>query len=323
MNFNLYIETFLSWPLAGRTACILFLLVFLVGLLAGKYFLRLLSLIPFLLDKLFRGLYILIEFPISALHRKYGGIFYDIESALVHAAEKMDSVLTRWRERWLHAKTSVLLVFALYLGAVLFTGVIPPLAGSMDAPIAKGGKLYLQLESKLLELAEEHSWYIAPEKIIQNSIFMEVNNTYILKKGRLEDLGSTPILQDGRPYLPVRDTFCALGGTLDWDSEKQQAVIYLGENVIRLSAASSEISINDEEAALYNDRSPITVDSKMYIDAQAFSILLGFNFYWRPECSILSVSSNISQNFGPLTIQTVKEKLSPYSEASEIVSSLW
>ncbi|NBI17214.1 copper amine oxidase N-terminal domain-containing protein [Neglecta sp. X4] len=322
MNLNVYIETFLSWSLAGRTACVLFLIVFLLGLLVEKYLLRLLSFIPFLLDKLLRGLYILIEFPINVLHKKHGGIFYDMENGIVHATEKIDAGLTRWHTRWLHAKTSVLLVSALYLAAVLFVGVIPSLAGSMDAPIAKGGKLYLQLESKLVEQAEAHGWYTAPERIIQNSVFMKTNRTYILKKGQLEKLDSAPLFQDGRPYLPVRDTFSAFGGTLDWDSESQQAVIYLGGNEIRLSEESAEVSINGEKATLLSGLPTITADTKMYIDAQAFSALLGLHFYWRPAHNILLISSSIDHNFGPLTIQAVDERLSPYSKGTEIVPGL-
>lgn len=322
MNLNVYIETFLSWHLTMRTACVFFFSVFLLGLLVGKYLLHLLSFVPFLLDKLLRGIYILIELPVNTFHRKFGGNFYDIENAIARAAEKMESLLIRWHNRWLHAKTSILLVLAIYLGTVLFTGVIPLLAGTMNAPIAKGGRLYLQLESKLIERAEDHGWYVTPEKIIQNSVFMKIDDTHILKKGQLKNLDFAPVLQDGCPYLPVRDIASALGGTVSWNSKNQQAVVRLGKNVVRLSEESSEVLLNDEKVMLLNSHSPITIDSKMYMDAQLFATLLGFYFDWLPEHNILAISSNIDFRFGPLTLQAIEEKLSPYSIPKKVVPNL-
>lgn len=146
----------------------------------------------------------------------------------------------------------------------------------------------------------------------QNSIFMKIDNTHFLMKGQIKNLDSSPVLQNEHPYLPVRDISTALGGTVSWDSERQQAVIDLGQNTIRMAVGSSEVFVNDEEIPLVNRQLPISIDSKMYIDLQAFSILLGFHYYWFPKHGFLAISSNIDHNFGPLTLQTVEEKLSPY-----------
>ena len=322
MNLTTYIETFLCWPLAGRSAFVFFFVVFVLGLLAGKYILRLLSLIPFLLDKLFRGLYILIELPIDFLHRKQGGAFYDVEIVTVNIAEKVDSALIRWHTSWLRAKTPILLVFLVYLGVVLFTGVIPSLAGSASAPIAKGGELYLRLESRLIEQAKNQDWYTDPKEIVQDSLFMKIDNTHFLLKGQVKSIASPPVLQEGRPYLPVRDIVTALGGTVSWDNERQQAVIDLGQNTIRMATGSSEAFINDEEIFLADGQLPISIDTKMYIDLQAFSDMLGFHCYWFPKDGFLAVSSNIDHSFGPLTLQAVEEKLSPYYKSETALPTL-
>ena len=92
------IHGFLELPVAVR--CTIFLgIVLILYWMLGKLALHILSLVPWLLKKLFYGLYCLLGIPVSALHRAFGGVFGKIDQGLATAAEWLCSVCDK-----LHAK---------------------------------------------------------------------------------------------------------------------------------------------------------------------------------------------------------------------------
>lgn len=308
MEWNIYIETFLSWPLIGRTACILFLIVVICGVLFGRYLLRLLSVLPFLLSKVFRAIYLVIEFPINLLHKKYGGSFYNVANVAAQTGGKIDSKLLQWYGSWRHAdRVGILKILLLYFCAVIFIGAIPMLAGSMDAPIARGGKAYLQCEEKLTGWMEELGWYTSSETLIQKTIFLPLDSLQILKNGKLVKLDSSLCMRNGRLYIPVRSVAEALGGTVSWDGKAGQVLVQLGQTEIRMSGNSSTICLNDREGELRN--SPIDINAKMYVEADDFLGLFGYYVDWYEEENLLSISDAINVRAGVLTLQYVKERL--------------
>lgn len=308
MVWNVYIETFLSWPLLGRTACILFLLIVICGILFGRYLLRLLSVIPFLLSRIFRAVYLVIESSVALLHKKHGSSFYEIANAVTQTSDKIDTQLLQCYGSWRHAKkVGIMWILPLYLFAVIFIGLIPMLAGSIDAPIAKGGKVYLQCEEKLTSLMEEHGWYTSPQTIIQQTVFLPIDSQQILKNGKLVKIDSVLCIRDGRPYIPVRSVAEALGGIVKWDEKTQQVLVQLGQTVIRIFGDSSTIYLNDVERELRY--SPISIDTKMYVEANDFLPLFGYYVDWYEEEYLLSISKTINIKAGKLTLQSVEECL--------------
>lgn len=310
MDMNVYIETFLSWPLVGRVACLVFPVIVLLWGLFGKYLLHLLSVIPFLLDNIFRGIYIIIEFPISALHRKCGGGFYNVENFVTNVAEKVDSLLLRWYTSWKHInKITMMPVMLIYIAAVVFIGVVPVLANWPDAPISMGGRAYIQCENKLVSWMESKGWYTSPETIIHESLFLQVDNNKILKYGQPQKINSMPILQDGQLYLPVRDVVESLGGTVRWNKQDQQVIIQLGKKEIKMSTSSSTAYINGNEQSLLDSDLLIQVDTKMYISVQTFSRLFDYYFYCYEKDNLLAVSATVNCKAGVLTLEAVYEKM--------------
>jgi hypothetical protein len=115
------ILSFLELPVAVR--CTLFLgAVLILYWMFGKLALRVLSFVPWLLKKLFYGLYCLLGVPVSALHRVFGGIFGKIDQGLANVAEWLCAVLDKLYAKMKKPKTMfngrVFLIF-LALGAYL------------------------------------------------------------------------------------------------------------------------------------------------------------------------------------------------------------
>ncbi len=309
MEWNYAIEAFLASPQLLRSACVLLLLAVVFGVLLGRCVLWLLSIVPFLLSALFRGIYFVLEWVVDRLHRKYGGGFYDVANSLSKTAEKIDSLLLRWYSAWHHAqRVRFRWVVLLYAAAVLYIGVAPMAAGSPESPLAKGEQAYLRCEAAAAGFLESHGLYEPPEKAAQGFLFMQADNGRILKEGRPVRLSSLLRVEDSKPYIPLRSTVeSALGGIVGWDADAGQVVVQLGQTEARLSAASETVVVNGSERLLMN--SPMDVEGKMYVEAQEFLALLGYPTYWYAESGILAVSDAADRRVGALTLQWAQEML--------------
>lgn len=148
----------MSLPVWGRAAILL--LIFLVCLwsLLRKVILWVLSMIPFLLGKLFRYIYLLFEIPVAALHKKIGAGFHKIDNCLSQIGEKVDLFMAHWYTSWHYPKKYrfgiTLLVYCL---CVVFVAV-PSLVHTDKAIWGIGEKLYISGEIFLVKLVNKQWW---------------------------------------------------------------------------------------------------------------------------------------------------------------------
>lgn len=152
-------EGFMAWPFWARVAAMLFLAVCILWPIFRKIILWVLSGIPFLLRKIFRVLYLLIEVPVSALHKKFGSIFYEADNKLSAIGGKIDAALTRWYETWrspgqIHYGKCLLV----YVICVIFV-VAPPFIKSDSSFLKIGTAAYTSCESFFVNLFIRNGWY--------------------------------------------------------------------------------------------------------------------------------------------------------------------
>jgi hypothetical protein len=82
------IYAFMKLPIEGR-ATIIFGIILVLYWIFAKLILKLLSLVPFLFGKIVYGLYALLNIPVDALHRAFGGIFAGLDQGMATGAEKI------------------------------------------------------------------------------------------------------------------------------------------------------------------------------------------------------------------------------------------
>jgi len=80
------IYSFLALPIAVRCTIFLFI-IFMVYRIFGKLIFKVISLVPWMLNKITYGLYCLFQIPVSVLHRAFGGVFGKIDQWLANGAE--------------------------------------------------------------------------------------------------------------------------------------------------------------------------------------------------------------------------------------------
>lgn len=161
------INSFLLLSLFARVA-ILFFIIFVFWLLFGRKILWFLSLTPFLLERLFRYFYLLIEVPVAALHKKLGTSFYKIDNKLSQFGEKIDSAMLRWYNAW-HSSKKIhlgksLLVYVLCVAFITFPSFM-----KLETNAFRTGEIvYLHCETFLVDWIVKRGWYDHSEPVSLN-----------------------------------------------------------------------------------------------------------------------------------------------------------
>lgn len=157
-----FLDEFLTWPLWGRAALTL-VMFWLVLLLVRIPLLKILSLIPFLLKWMFRAVYLLLEWLVSILHKRLGGMFYRLDNGLSTLGKRVDGWLERWYGAWDKSKswnpytalvTLVALVCYLYV-------ILPPMLHEEGGRWqTKGWSAYLWVEDSFVGWMADQGWYV-------------------------------------------------------------------------------------------------------------------------------------------------------------------
>ncbi len=303
------INGFLALPMWGRSAIVLALFIGIFWLIFGKVLIRVLSLIPFLLNKLFCGLYFIIELPIDFLHSKIGGNFFEVENRMSRFAERISALLQRWYTAWRHPqKVHVALAAVFYLLLVAFVGFLPMVVNDTVSPLSAGGNFYLKQEDSFIKWLENKGWFVRDETILENSVIVQLDNTHILRNGTLEEIGLPPIEISDKAYFPIGDMVTVLDGTVEWDSATQSILFTLSGEKARLHAASGILYLNNREIVL-NDK-PVEKDSRVYVGGREFLELLGYRVQWFGTDRIIVISSSIDANISSSLLQKIREEIS-------------
>lgn len=153
------IGTFIAWPYWLRVALVLFVGMFMFGFLPGKLILWMLSIIPYLLQRIFRACYILVELPVSWLHKKFGLSFYEADNHLSSMGEKVDAVLAHWYGAW-HAPEKIHFWRFLLIYIACAVWVVAPSFIETKSNFLKTGKTaYTFCETHFVDWSIKNGWY--------------------------------------------------------------------------------------------------------------------------------------------------------------------
>ena len=128
--------------------------VFLLWLLVGRIILWIMSGIPFLLLRLHRLIYCIVQIPISFLHKKFGSALYKADNGVAVIGVHIEDLLQKWYIRW-HAKGKTNKKIEILCFIVIYIIiVVPPKVFSNDSVLCIPGNVYCEEESKLVNKIE-------------------------------------------------------------------------------------------------------------------------------------------------------------------------
>ncbi len=158
-----FLDVFLSWPLWGRAALVL-VTIWLVLLLVRVPLLKMLSLVPFLLKWIFCVVYLLLEWPVSFLHKLLGGMFYRVDNGLSAVGKRVDGWLERWYGTWNRSKSwnpYAALMTVAALACYLYIILPPVLHMEEGGWQTRGGLAYLRAEDAFAGWIADQDWYVS------------------------------------------------------------------------------------------------------------------------------------------------------------------
>lgn len=148
-------DFYLSVPFGVRAAFWILLFSIVVGSFLGRAILWILSAVPFLVRKVFRGCYLLVEVPISALHKKWGKIYTKMDYHLLNVGEKIDCVMECWYDSWHHCKKMQFGKFLVMYGLCTVFVLAPYYLKINNSVLAFGRTIYFCYEDWIISQLEK------------------------------------------------------------------------------------------------------------------------------------------------------------------------
>lgn len=153
-----FIEAFLSIPVGGRAAIFIGVL-FLLWCILGRVILKIASILPWLLKKLFLIIYMLLDIPVSILHSKFGNIFGEIDQGLAKVTEKFCDFTDKLYGKMSKPKAVYNgYVFVAYL--VIASYLLIPIAANLtEKPFTFWQESYVKKEAAVIHWMEDKGWF--------------------------------------------------------------------------------------------------------------------------------------------------------------------
>ena len=171
----------ISLPFSLRVAIGVFLFVFVVWKLGRKIILRILSIIPFLVKRIFLGIYLLIDTILSVLHKRIGWIFVTADEQFGEVCEKVDCKIERWYTKWRGAeRAKIKECFLIYIISCLII-IIPSYIETDNRIIKVGENVYLKCETFILKNIRESRWYDSQKELSEGKDWLQkagINGVY-------------------------------------------------------------------------------------------------------------------------------------------------
>lgn len=166
---------FLELPVGIRVIIVLGIILVLYSIFGGLLY-NLLSIIPFILHKLVYGLYLLIEIPISVLHKSFGGICSDIAQSIAFGFSKICSLFNKFYNV-LHKPKTIYKKQAFFIYLIFTTYFLMPIILDLQLNIfTLWQKSYIMYETKLVSFIESTSLLYKPLEVQVSSVNSTIPN---------------------------------------------------------------------------------------------------------------------------------------------------
>ena len=144
-----------EWPFELRF--LLFLVLwFCIWQFLGKYVLKIISVIPFLLERAFILLYLIVEIPIAVSHKLVGGQIYKLQNIWADIGSKIDASLSRWYVNW-HFKYENKRRRTIIIMVLLYIVIVCPSYFFAETSYLNVGKnIYCTIEQSAKERIEKY-----------------------------------------------------------------------------------------------------------------------------------------------------------------------
>ena len=125
----------------------------------------------------------------------------------------------------------------------------------------------------------------------------ETSSITVLLDGELVSFDAQPEILAGAAFVPLRSIFEQLGAEVEWNPERQEALLTSGREEICLKVGS-KVAIRNTEVSSLTD-APYLKEDHIMVPLRYLSESLGYDVIWNPETRTAEIRSPQSDADGP------------------------
>lgn len=105
----------------------------------------------------------------------------------------------------------------------------------------------------------------------------------------------TPVLENGKAYVPVRFISDALGANISWNKQSKETILRLNNKAMIFTTGQADMKVidNTSEKVQTIDFAPIIVNERAYLPLRLITDIFGKEIYYNDGLIIISNSENV------------------------------
>ncbi|MEY8321317.1 cyclophilin-like fold protein [Lachnospiraceae bacterium 46-61] len=139
----------------------------------------------------------------------------------------------------------------------------------------------------------------------QTPLILQINNKTMTANGIKKEIDSEPVIINNRTLLPIRTIIEEIGGTVNWDNEKQEITLTYQGDSIHLVIGNTTAYLNDTAITL--DTAPVIINGRTMLPIRFIAESFHFDVIWDNQTITITKQETAEQQ---LTIENTNTEQS-------------
>lgn len=105
-------------------------------------------------------------------------------------------------------------------------------------------------------------------------VVMSIGSKDTIVNNKIVAIDAAPYIKQNRTFVPIRAVVENFGAKVDWNAEKQEVTIKLGDNTVVMTVGSKEYTLNDKKMTM--DVAPSIMNDRTFVPVRFVAEGLGF-----------------------------------------------
>lgn len=151
--------------------------------------------------------------------------------------------------------------------------------------------------------------------LASTAAFADSGISIMINGGKIDLKGSEPYIVNSRTLVPIRFIGENLGATVDWDGQKQAALIKAADKNILVKVGQTEAVVN--ENTLTMEVKPELTNGRVYVPLRAIAELLNVKVDWDGNTKTVIIQSTGTKPISELPKEDVKKPVEEKKEEAK------
>ncbi len=155
------------------------------------------------------------------------------------------------------------------------------------AEVAFDARLNMDMRPEAAEIIIDYMVLYSDKKVLnpfsaESRLALRVAEPTFTLNGQIFEIdpgyGTSPVVSEGRAFLPVRFLTEAVGGSVHWDGDTRQVRVSTAHTELELTIGDTKVVVNGEERVL--DSAPFVSGGRTMLPFRFIGEALGFDVSW-------------------------------------------